>query len=173
MTLTWYALVTNPKCERRAEAGLRERGLEVYLPWGRIWSRPKRATGVVMRLRPVFPRYIFIGCPRGVWPDLSRIDGVEGVIAAQGLPLEIPEWQVLSTWALETNGKLDFNAAPKVSRKGEYEAGDEVLITGGPFAGFLGVVSQANGEKTVSIETMMFGRHTVAVTPLDSVRRAA
>lgn len=171
---TWFALITNPKCERRAEAGLNEIGVETYLPWGKIWSRPKRATGVVMRLRPAFARYLFIRFPgHDTWQGLPRIDGVEAVIASQGSPLPIPEWQVLSTWARETNGLLDFNAGPKVSRKGEYLVGDEVTITAGPFAGFPGRVKRENGEKIVTIETMLFGRELVAKVPLDQVRKAA
>jgi transcription antitermination factor NusG len=170
--MAWYALVCNPKCERRAEAGIEAKGFETYLPWGRIWSRPRRATGVVMRLRPAFARYLFVRCPMG-WPGFREIDGVEGFIGTACGPLEIPEWQVLSTWAMERNGLLDFNSAPKTSRKGEYAAGDEVMITGGPFAGLTGIVSAGNDERRVSVELMLFGRHTVAMTPLDSVKRAA
>ncbi len=172
--MTWFCLVTNPKCERRAEAGLRELGVTTYQPWGRIWSRPKRATGVVMRLRPVFPRYLFVDLAEGrePWFGIRRCDGVAGVVSAAGAPLRLPEPEVLSIWAMETNSLLDFNADPTV-RAGEYQLGDQVRLTEGPFAGLMGTVRKTDDGREVEVEMLMFNRHTVTVAKVSNVRRAA
>lgn len=172
--MTWHALVTNPKCERRAEAGLRELGITVYIPWGRIWSRPKRAPGVVMRLRPAFPRYIFVKVAApGDIHSVRDVDGVEGVVSAEYIPLAIPDWQIDRVRKAEAEGLLNFNREPKTWKGGEYEIGQSLTITGGPFAGFTGRVVRRSTKKGVDLETLLFGRATVTTVKLDDVKIAA
>jgi hypothetical protein len=49
----WYVLYTRPHHERAVAERLLQRGFDAYLPWtaGRRRSR-----------RPLFPRYVFVGC---------------------------------------------------------------------------------------------------------------
>lgn len=79
MSVVWYGLVTNIKCESRAKRGLEEKGFPTYLPRFKEERRHKR-TGewrVVDRL--MLPRYLFV-IARGTaqdWLAIRTTDVVE------------------------------------------------------------------------------------------------
>ena len=173
--MTYYALITNPRCELRAKAGLDALGIETYLPVGRKWSKPRHATSVVMRMRPAYPRYLFIAFPGyDTWQGLPRIDGVSRVVGSTACgPYPIPDSQIDRVRALEAAGDLNFNREPKTWLGGEYAIGELLRLTEGPFAGFTGTVVRSSTKRGVDLELMLFGRTTVTTAKIDDVRRAA
>jgi transcription antitermination factor NusG len=91
--LTWFVVVCNPKCERRAQLGLRRAGYQTYLPPERkyiIRSRTKIETET-----PFLPRYLFVDL-RGYgqkggqdFYKLCGVDGVEAVVRNEGMPMVV------------------------------------------------------------------------------------
>lgn len=176
--MTWYALITNPKCERRADAGLRAANIATFLPQGAIWTKPRRAPDLVCRNRLVMPRYLFIsfdGAPR--WDVVRRTDGIAGVVGAAGRPLPIAPAPLESLFQRQFVGALNFNAPPRRKRgwkPGHYDRGVKLEIRGGPLEGFIGTVVRPSGKVEVDVEVLLFGgRGTVTRVSLDDVKVAA
>ena len=172
--MTYFALITNPRCELRAKAGLDALGIETYLPVGRKWSKPRHATSVVMRMRPAYPRYLFIAFPgHETWQGLPRIDGVSRVVAPQGVPFPIPDSQIDRVRALEAAGDLNFNREPRTWKGGEYKKGEMLRTNSGTFQGFVGTVVRDNSAIDVKLHMMLFNRQVVVTLPIDDVRKVA
>ena len=176
--ITWYAVVTNPKCERRAEAGLREAGIATFLPQGAIWTKPRRSPAMVGRPRLAMPRYLFIG-DRGdpmFWHAVRSTNGVAGVVGQSGIPLQIKSTTLESIFDRQFTGGLNFNDRPRRKRgwkPGHYERGMRLEIKGGPLTGFIGTVRRSSGKEKVDIEVILFGTTTATSVRLDDVKIAA
>jgi transcription antitermination factor NusG len=95
----WVVIHTNPKCEKRAEAGLMAKGLLAYLPMECIerqygLNTKKKAGGTYVTRRPMFSRYLFAGIDRSkgqTVDDVRSCDGVEGVVCfcESGVPARV------------------------------------------------------------------------------------
>lgn len=168
--MTWYVIRTNPRCENRVELRLLEAGLCTYQPEGLIWSKPRRATEEVARLRKAAARYVFIADPERSeprWYDIRRCDGVHSALGVLGRPIGLPASEINRLRKDEAKGKFNFNR-PSLKKKGKWDkrifaAGDHVNILSGPFASFSGVASKASDAYSVGVELMIMGR----MVPMD------
>ena len=141
---TWFVVVCNPKCERRAQLGLRRAGYQTYLPQTKRWvvhARKKEE-----RESPLFPRYIFIGIKPGQdFFKMRGVDGVEGLVRdGYGSPARIPAPEprggeearphpLARLLERELAGEFDFTRLPE---KGPtFEPGEVVKISSGSLAG--------------------------------------
>lgn len=177
--MTWFALFTNPRCERRAEQRIIDEGLCAYLPEGKVWSKPRYATSYIGRLRPAMSRYLFVGDPSRREPDwfaLRRVDGVHGIVGVSGLPIAIQGQAIDALRRAENAGRFNFGSKPMEKGKhtpGIYQPGQRVTIASGPYAGFSCPVVRPSTKINVEIELMVFGRAALMSVPLDNVRAAA
>lgn len=128
--------------------------------------------GVAVRLRAVFPGYIFIGA-EGVAPGKSLHDKLLGVIGSQGAPLELPGRLLEAINFREMAGEWDALKVPSspvrfgepVSRvlkgaKARFSRGETVRIVDGVFAGLNGIVAELPVDMRVTVELALFGRAT-------------
>lgn len=176
--LDWFALVTNPNCEWRALAGLREAGIDAFLPVLSKWVSRSAIRREVER--PLFARYLFVGQPVGAanWWKIRRVDGVERVVGVDGVPMRIPAADLarLAQWQAEGRFEFDMHGRPrwKPSGGGEpFEVGAQVTVTSGPFASFLAVVKATAGfEKPVETMLSIFGRETIVHIPVEDLQLA-
>jgi transcriptional antiterminator RfaH len=170
MALRWYAAQTNPLCERRAEAGLREHGFTVFLPVETKWKRSRSKARERVNT-PLFTGYIFVGV--GPWQSLyqvRQIDGIRGlVLATDGEPAEI-SWlpvidertgtvvrnpdgtprefhPVYDLQAREAAGEFDHTPA----KRSAFSQGDDARILAGPFKGHVGKMLSADDAGRVSL----------------------
>jgi len=156
---TWFVVVCNPKCERRAQLGLRRAGYQTYLPVTKRWvvhARKKEA-----RENPLFPRYLFIGLRSDQdFYKLRGVDGVEGVVRdGYGVPARIPApedrphplGRILER---ELAGEFDFTRMPKVGP--QYTPGEQVRLSAGALMDITGMVvgMLSKGRVEVLIEFM-------------------
>ena len=89
--LGWYVVRTNVKCESRAKSGLISLGYDAFLPVEKVWI--KHARRKTEKIRPLLPRYLFVGFDinRTPWQPILDVDGVEKVlISATQIPLKVP-----------------------------------------------------------------------------------
>jgi transcriptional antiterminator RfaH len=134
--LTWFVVVCNPKCERRAQFGLRRAGYQTYLPQTKRWvvhARKKEE-----RENPLFPRYLFIGLAPGQdFFKMRGVDGVEGVVRdGYGVPARIPapenrQHPLARLLKRELAGEFDFTRTSDAGP--QFRPGEAVRLAAGAF----------------------------------------
>lgn len=94
--IRWYAVLTHPGREARAERELRNQGYAVFLPLRLVEIRlPGKQRRLATVTRPLYPRYVFAGIEQtgpgqlGVGP-IAHTRGVSGVLGDRLGPLAIP-----------------------------------------------------------------------------------
>jgi len=160
---TWFVVVCNPKCERRAQLGLRRAGYQTYLPQTKRWvvhARKKEA-----RESPLFPRYLFIGLKNYGRPvneggqdlyNLRGVDGVEKVVRFEGVPVEVPVGPLTRLLERELAGEFDFTRLPDVGP--QYNPGEVVRLTVGAFADLQAQVVSMLSKGRVEVVLDIMGR---------------
>ncbi|HET6376585.1 MAG TPA: transcription termination/antitermination NusG family protein, partial [Methylocella sp.] len=86
--IAWHVAYTEPKAEEKVALALLRKGFVIFLPSRLEWVR--RRGRRVLSSRRLFPRYLFAGAPRGAWRGAGSIDGLAGILAQDGRPLEVP-----------------------------------------------------------------------------------
>lgn len=171
MALQWFAIQTNPQCERRAQAGLRDRGFTTFLPVETHWkrSRSKQRERVD---KPLFTGYLFVGLAPGQSLYAVRLqDGVRGVVlTSDGAPAQIGLAPVINPatgrFFLGEDGKPvkshlvydlqarqaagEFDHTP--ARRSQFRKGDKARVTlEGPYKGLIGEVMKATDEGRIEL----------------------
>ena len=155
-TCGWVVAVVKTGLELACVEWLTRRGIDAYTPVGRHMVRDRRPhrIGLIEQARPAFPGYAFIGrhALGGAW---RKADGLlHLLITPSGIPLIATVGQIDRIRQRQANG--EFNG-PMPSGGRRFQVGDKVIITGGPFISFPGVV-MGDGRVDVAI----FGRRVPA-----------
>jgi transcriptional antiterminator NusG len=173
--LDWYALQTNIRCEAKASAGLRAKGIEVFAPVQRRWVRHRR-TGLLARKwrqteRPLFVRYIFVGFERGRhdWFEVRRTDGVEKVVTVEGVPIKIPPRKIVEVFDLVMSGEFDEDDRPR-RRRNDLKRGSRVMVNDARLGEVEAVVMRdpKPTAERVLLELLSSGAKIIA--PVESVK---
>lgn len=160
----WFVAFTNPRCERRAAAGVGARGITSYLPMRAAWARH---AGYKTRMEhPLFPRYLFIGVPS--LAQLSRlrgVDGIEGILRNGDVPMQVPVDVIAELNTAHALGKFDATRT-RPDQRPLPQPGAKLNIVDGAFASFPAIVHAA-GLTAGCIEVLVeiFGRRTVVKIP--------
>ena len=186
--LCWYALQVPPQKEFIAQAILKRKGVDSYVPVRKEWRRRNKYTKTKeLRSFPVAPRYVFAGFPRRtpLWFDLFALPVINGVVGIEGKPMRIPYEdtskakdggenrpglaRIIRTYP---NGIV----APKEQRfmvtHGEFSAGDVVEVIDGPFEGRrVPVIELKDGDAVVG--TWMFGAAHEITIPVEKLVKYA
>lgn len=162
----WYVVVTQPNAETRAEENLQRQGFSVYLPRYRRTRRHARKTEVV--LRPLFPRYLFVGLDlaRDRWRSVQSTFGVQGMVIIGDRPSAVPEQVIEAIQARQDEDGLVRMAAPGLPK------GTKVRILDGIFEDAVGVFERVAGEQRVAVLLQLLGREVMALLPTESVAAA-
>ena len=145
--VSWYALYTRARHEKRVDALLRERGFEAYLPLVprlRQWHDRKKVVEF-----PMFPSYVFVRSVRSDLTDRLATPGVASVVRFDGHPIPIPSEEMANVRrfvkALAESG-TDAQLAPLVS------TGQAVRVISGPFSEVEGIVVERRGQNRALIQ---------------------
>ena len=156
----WFVVRTQPQAEQRVQRGLRENGLEAYLPTETRWRRTRYRTARVFA--PMFPSYLFVGLSTGR-PEfyiVRALDGFLGFLGIDGKPFPVrfgkveaepDQFSIEAMREAETLGLFDFTRSKKIS----FEPGQPVRIIGGHFAGFMAKVLETPGGDAKRIRILM------------------
>jgi len=134
----WHCVYTRPHQEAATEARVRQEGAAAWLPLEAV-ALANRQT----RIRPIFPRYLFVQDYR--WMVVRNAGGEEMASVLRspaGMPLVVPPRVVATLMAQRGADGIIRPAEPR-----EVDRGDEVEITGGPFASFRGVCSRTARDR--------------------------
>lgn len=181
--LRWYILRVVPQKEESVVRVFDHAGIPAAIP---TIQRERIRRGKLLKWRAaVAPTYVLVGFPGNgpiPWWNVLRFGVVRSVVAAQGIPVQVP-WRSV----YESDGKIkrggveallpDLDAirigASKFMRVWkQYAANDTVRVEAGPFAGFEGKVQNVSGSDA-SVLLEIFGRQTAVMLPIGDVVKAA
>jgi transcriptional antiterminator RfaH len=165
--ITWYAVYTQPNGEVKAAEHLARQGYTAYLPRHRRYVRHARTRALV--LRPLFPRYLFVGLDRLVQrrrPIRSTV-GVVGLVSSADEPVPVAPEIVDALRRQESQGAFDL-----VSPAQRLRAGDNIRVTEGPFADLIGRLIGVADRERVFVLLDLLGRSVRAEVPALAVEAA-
>lgn len=147
----WFAIETRPRHEKKVSTGLRDRGIEVFLPLfseKHEWSDRRRIIEM-----PVFPRYLFVR----IEPTASaripvlRTGGVMSFVGNRGIGAAIPDAQVESVRSVISLG-LPF------SHYAFLDVGQRVRVRGGALDGVEGILAAINEDQSLVVSVELICR---------------
>jgi transcriptional antiterminator RfaH len=133
---SWYAVLTKPKQEQRAETNLRAWNLEAFTPKFKDRAHGRKQ-GVV---KPLFPRYVFARFnPQCCFHRVTFTRGVHSVVRFGDSLARIDD-KIISIIQL----RMDEEGLVRVGE--ELKCGDPVIIDYGPFKSLIGIFERDLGE---------------------------
>ena len=159
---TWYVLHTTSGHEARVSEALRQRietmGItdrvfEILIPTqDRVIIRSGKKQTVKEK---IFPGYLLVkmNLDDESWVTVRTTPGITGFVGAGNKPTPLSDEEV---------GNIErFISSPAPRFKARFSVGEAVKITDGPFADFLGSISEIDEEKgRVKVLVSIFGRET-------------
>jgi transcription antitermination factor NusG len=149
--LSWYAIQTMPRHERKVAAELQRKDLHTFLPiypCTRQWSDRRRVVDM-----PLFPGYVFL--QMGPAPEkriaVLRTSGVTSFVGVRGIGIPIPESQIV---AVETilEQRLPCSPYPFLN------IGQRVRLRGGSLEGIEGILTEIKGDQSLVISVELIQR---------------
>jgi transcription antitermination factor NusG len=146
--LSWYALHTRSRHEKRVAERLSSQALETFLPVHRSRNTWKNGVHADVDL-PLFPCYLFARASIHERVRLLQHPGVLGFAASSSRPTVIPDEEI-SVLRIATES-LRAEPHPYLN------SGDAVRIVAGPLAGMEGILTRRKREYRVvlSIDAIM------------------
>ncbi len=144
MSLSWYALYTRPRFEKKVAVRLEEAGYEVWLPMQTVvrqWSDRKKKVEV-----PLFNSYVFIHAEQKDLYHAVQTDGVARTVHFNGAPAVIRDEQI------DVIRKILIGPDAFDIRERSYARGDVVRVMQGPLKGSQGRWINWRGKKRVCLE---------------------
>lgn len=155
----WYILQLKPNGLSLAKTNLARQGFATLMPMREIAQHSRY--GLRTAKRPLFPGYLFFTVPEGQinWRAVANTRGVTRVMTgANGQPARLPAEVAAGLLSITTeDGMLDDTV--------EYQAGDQVGVITGPFAGWLARVVSADEAGRIQLLVQVMGRETVVRIP--------
>jgi transcriptional antiterminator NusG len=142
--LSWYAVQTKPRHEKRVATELEEKGVTAFLPLFcavHQWSDRKRQVHL-----PLFSNYVFVrlGEERNSRVSVLQTNGVFRFVGVRGMGVPIPDEQIETVQAIVREG-VPFSPHPFL------DVGQKVRIRGGSLDGICGVLSAINDDRSLIV----------------------
>ena len=145
MTICWYAVRSKSQKESALCREMTMRGLDAYCPMLQIKPVNPRSR----KTRPYFPGYVFVNTDLELvgFSALNWLPYARGLVSFGGEPPTVPEILIK-----EIRKRVDkVNAAGGENLFG-LVSGDEVIIQGGPFAGYQAIFNTSlSGNERVQV----------------------
>ncbi len=140
--MTWYALYTNPRQEKKVASRLQQIGVEVYCPLiiqVRQWSDRKKKVEV-----PLLPSYVFVKLNSNERDKVFQVSGVVRYLYWLGQPAIIRETEieVMRNWLQDTVTSFEVVGI---------QPGSLYEIPSGPFMGQHGVVTEVEKHQLILV----------------------
>ncbi|MFL6283820.1 MAG: transcription termination/antitermination protein NusG [Pyrinomonadaceae bacterium] len=153
----WYVIHTHPKQEGRAESNLLLWKVETFVPRYRSRRRSWLKSGPRYTVRPLFPGYIFarLGAP-DMFHKIHYTRGVRDIVSMGNNPVHVDDSIIEMIMS-----RLDEDGIVKL--EDEIKAGDEVVVNGGAFSGFVGIFHRRmkDSERVVVLLKTAYQFHVV------------
>ena len=149
--LCWYAIHTRARHEKRIDVGLRQAGIDTFLPLMREvhhWSDRRKEVEL-----PLFPCYLFVHLVPGSRTRLSvlKTPGVLDFVGGKGMGAVIPDYEIEQVRSVVAR-QGSFFPSPFLKR------GQRVRIRGGALEGVEGILSSHKGASTLVVSVELIQR---------------
>ena len=146
--MSWYAIYTRPRHEKKVHAQLTDKEIKTFLPLitrKRQWKDRKKSVEM-----PLFSSYLFVNFEYKYRFDVLETDGVVKIVNFNGVPAVVPDWQIESLKQMLTFPKT-------IELENYIRPGEIVEVIEGPMQGMRGtVVNRKNSNRLVlTIEGIM------------------
>ena len=161
--MTWYAVYTLPRAEKKAYAELVSKGIGAYLPLLRTlkqWSDRKKWVE-----EPLFRSYIFVNIPQSLYFDVLNTQGVVRYITFEGKAVPVPEKQIEAIRYYLADESIGADL-PLASARNLYTPGQTVEVIKGPLTGLTGELTGITGKHKVRIEITAIGQSILVTIPM-------
>lgn len=166
MTLSWFAVHTQPGKEMLAAQQLRHQGFAVYLPQYQKLRRHAGHTDIVAAV--LFPRYLFAGIDLAQqrWRAVNGTRGVTGLVMFGDTPIAIPQLVIDEIRSREDDtGFIRLNAPP-------FQPGQPMRIVEGPMTDTQALFEEiVDGNRAILLISLL-GRLVRTRMPLHQVEAA-
>ena len=140
----WYLIHTKIRQEQHALQNLERQGFECYLPCVQAEKLQCGALAVVDE--PLFPRYLFIRLGSGLegqnWAPIRSTTGVSRLVSFGNVPAKVDD-ELVDAIRSQISGPAGLRR--------QFEPGQKVVITQGPFAGLEAIYQLSDGESRVMV----------------------
>ena len=166
-TMRWYVAQTRVNCEAQAASNLLRQGYAVYYP--RYLRQRRHARKLETVIRPLFPRYIFIGIDLAAqrWRVVCSTLGISHLVTTGDRPLPVPD-AVID----DLRGREDKDGFVRLENR-SYSPGDKVRVVAGAFAETFALFEGLSDRERVSILLDLLGRQVRVVLGVDLIAPAA
>lgn len=168
----WFAVMTNPRAEAKADMELRRNGFRTFYPFDRFRRRRTRpgTRKVVAEWveRPHFNRYIFVKVPRhrSIY-EVNETNGVSTVVYLGEKPLRIPD-DVMDELMARCDDRGVIVEIDELANEGRARMAPGTPVRfadNSPFAGLMSQVSVDSGKSIRVWLEILGGEREVAVSP--------
>jgi transcription antitermination factor NusG len=149
--ISWFAVHTRPRFEKKVALELQQKGLESYVPLHAVkrqWSDREQLISL-----PLFPAYSFvrIAAVQDARVAVLRTNGVINFVGVRGIGSPIPDSEIEAVRALLTQ-QIPFIPYPYL------RVGQSVRIRGGALDGIKGILAKVNGDQSLIISVELIQR---------------
>lgn len=165
----WYVVHSAPRAEWMVHRGLRRLGYDtLYLHYPGTVKHANRVIGVI---KPLFPRYLFVGLREGQGLyDVNELSGVSTVLYGADGPYEVEQAVIEELRARgDDDGQVAGYERSRKRRLPELLEGQCVRIVDGPFRGYNAVVVLDSGTM-IRLNVEVFRRLIEADVPPEAVK---
>ena len=175
MTARWYVVNVYSGSEKKVAESIREQAvlkkmddkiLEVLVPTEQVVEIRKGAK--VNAEHKFFPGYILIKMEMNddTWHIVKDTPRVSGFLGSHNKPQPITEKEVKRIMTQIEEG-ID-----RPTTDIYFEIGEQIRVTDGPFASFIGTVNEVDAEKTrLKVSVSIFGRETPVELEFNQVEK--
>ena len=161
----WYLIHTKIRKEQCALQNLERQGFECYLPY--IQAEKLLRGALAMVDEPLFPRYLFIRLGSGLagqsWSPIRSTTGVSRLVAFGNVPAKVGS---------ELVAAIRSQCAGPDGLRRQFEPGQTVVITQGPFAGLEAIYQMSEGESRVMVLLNILSKTVKMSLAPSNMRRA-
>jgi transcriptional antiterminator RfaH len=162
----WHLIHSKIRQESVALTQLERQGFECFLP--QIRAEKLRRGVLVTDLEPLFPRYLFVRLGTGLaaqsWAPIRSTIGVSRLVTFGNVPARLDDELVASIRA---------QSADCVPVRHQFEPGELVRVTKGPFAGIEAIYQMSDGESRVMVLLTILSKSVqLTIAPTD-IRKAS
>ncbi len=160
--MSWYALYTRPRHEKKVFDQLLEKDIKAFLPVQRELRQWKDRRKWIEA--PLFSGYVFVNIELKNKIYALETRGVVRMIGFGGQPTQIPDWQIEQLEQVIGSGE-------ELRLENYLKAGDYVEVTDGPLTGVRGFLREVRGESRVAILIDGINQSASFITRGNRVRR--
>lgn len=160
----WYVLHTKSRFENVVNDGLYKKSIDVFLPKITVPSRRKDRKKLIRV--PLFPGYVFVRSdlsPHHHLDILKTVGAVKLIGDRQG-PISVTEETIESL-------KIMVVAEEPITTGYQFQKGDRVMVTNGPFTGVIGIFDHYRGGGRIMVYIEALGQFAAVEVAVEDVEK--